>query len=217
MGSAVAAAAAAYTSGGVTRVAGADRYATAARISASGYLAGVPTVYVATGEGFADALAGVAVAGRDRAPVLLVKSGAMPFATDAELTRLRPGRIVILGGTVSVDSQVEAALATYTSGPVTRLAGVDRYATAVAISAASYTAGGPTSVYLSTGSAFPDSLAAGPPAGLDGDPILLVSSSRLPASVADEIRRLDPSQVIVVGGPASISEAVRAELRALLG
>jgi subtilisin family serine protease/putative cell wall-binding protein len=212
----VAAAAGAYTAGSVTRLGGSDRYATAAMISASIFDPGVPTAYVATGPGFADALAGVPAAGRDHGPMLLVAARSLPAATAAELRRLRPGRIVVLGGTGSVSASVAQQLAGYTSGGVTRLAGADRYATAVAISAASFTAAATDTIYLSTGTAFPDSLAAGPPAGAAGNPVLLVPAGSLPAGVAAEIQRLDPAQVIIVGGPGSVSDAVRAQVRALL-
>ncbi|HET8571346.1 MAG TPA: S8 family serine peptidase [Candidatus Limnocylindria bacterium] len=213
---AVATVAAGYTTGTVTRLAGVDRYATAARISAETFATGAPVAYVATGERFADALAGGAVAGRDGGPVLLVTGSKIPAATATELSRLKPGRIVILGGTGSVGSTVAAQLAAYTTGGVTRFGGADRYATAVALSAGSYLAGGPDTVYLSTGSAFPDSLAAGSPAGDGGDPVLLVRPDALPDAVADEIRRIDPSQVVVVGGTGSVSDAVRAAIRNLL-
>ncbi len=48
MGDAVATQLDAYTTGPGTRIAGADRYATAARISAAHFPAGVPAVYIAT-------------------------------------------------------------------------------------------------------------------------------------------------------------------------
>ena len=77
---------------------GSDRYATAAAISA-GWGPGVPVVYIATGLNFPDALAGAAAAGTLGAPLLLVTGTTVPAATAAELARLQPGRIVILGGT----------------------------------------------------------------------------------------------------------------------
>ncbi len=45
----------AFTSGTVTRIAGTDRYQTAARLSAESKQPGVSVVYVASGVGFADA------------------------------------------------------------------------------------------------------------------------------------------------------------------
>jgi spore germination protein YaaH len=202
-------AARAYTPGGVTRLAGADRYAAAATISRSFVAPGTATAYVATGTNFPDALAGAAVAARDRAPMLLVTPNSIPAATAAELARLDPGRIVVLGGTLSVSERVARGLGAYTSGAVSRLAGADRYAAAAAISRASYAADGPAVAYVATGEKFPDALAAAALAGRARGPVLLVPHDRLPSVVAAELRRLDPAKVIIVGGPMSVSESVR--------
>jgi putative cell wall-binding protein len=215
VGDGVARAAAAYTGGTVSRLSGADRYAAAAAMSAATFSPGNPLAYVATGQNFPDALAGAAVAARDGAPVLLVRSDAIPAATASELGRLKPGRIVLLGGPGSVSDAVAERLAAYTAGGVTRLAGPDRYAAAAAISAASYPADGPATAYVATGTVFSDSLSASALAGRDGGPLLLVRPDSLPAEVADELRRLNPARVVIVGGPASVSDGVRAAIAAL--
>src|SRR5690606_31330873 len=82
-----------YTTGAVTRVFGADRYETAARVSATAFAPGVDVAYVASGQNFPDALAGAAVAARDGAPILLVTQNSIPATVRAELDRLDPGRI----------------------------------------------------------------------------------------------------------------------------
>lgn len=205
----------AYTAGTVTRLSGPDRYGTAAAISATFAAPGVATAYVAAGSGFADALAGGAVAARDGAPILLTEVRRLPPATVAELTRLRPARIVVLGGSGVVSETVLAALGVYTAGSVTRLAGADRYATAVASSRSAYPANGPSVAYLATGVAFPDGLAAAPVAGLSRGPLLLVPGTTLPPAVADELRRLDPSTVIILGSVGAVSDGLRAAVQAL--
>jgi putative cell wall-binding protein len=216
VGNGVASQAATYTSGSVSRLAGADRYATAAAISAAGFAPGVSVAYVATGTTFADALSGAALAARNHAPVLLVRTDAIPASTAAELKRLQPARIVVLGGPGSVSSAVADGLDRYTNGSVTRLWGDDRYSTAAAISAAAYAANGPDTVYVSSGSVFPDGLAAGPVAGRGADPVLLVRSTSLPSEIAQELQRLNPSRVIVVGGPGTVSDGVLAAIDSVL-
>jgi putative cell wall-binding protein len=110
---AVATALDAYTTGTVTRRSGSDRYATAAAISAGSFDPGVTSVFVATGEGFADALAGGPAAAKAGAPLLLVR-GFIPNATATELQRLGPTSIVILGGTGVVSTNVGTGLGAYT-------------------------------------------------------------------------------------------------------
>ena len=200
------------TAGSVTRFAGQDRYATAAAISAS-YDAGVPVVYVATGLNFPDALAGAAAAGLTGGPVLLVTKDGIPASTAAELTRLRPGTIAVLGGSGVISDAVVAGLWGYATSGVTRLAGENRYATAAAISAATYAPGVPV-VYLATGLDFPDALAGAAAAGSEGAPMLLVSGSGVPPATAFELTRLQPARIVLFGSVTSVSDAV---LEALSG
>ena len=122
--------------GGVSRIAGHDRYWTAAMLSAATFDPGVPVVYIATGQTFPDALAAGPAAGHDGGPILLVTKDSIPASVATELTRLNPGRIVVLGGTGTISTAVQTALGTYTSGSVTRIAGSDRYQTASLLSAA---------------------------------------------------------------------------------
>lgn len=194
------------------RYAGADRYATAAAISAASFAPGVSTVYIATGRDFPDALAGAAAAAVNNAPTLLVTATEIPDATRRELGRLSPNRIVILGGTAVVSSSVRTELQAYTSGGVQRIAGTDRYATAAAISAATFPAGVPVA-YVATGANFPDALGGAAAAGRDGAPVLLVND-RVPDSVATELTRLAPARIVILGGQAVVSASVESALNA---
>ncbi|MDQ3689770.1 MAG: cell wall-binding repeat-containing protein [Chloroflexota bacterium] len=203
--------------GKVVRWWGADRYGTAAAVSKAAFAPGVAVAYISTGSSFPDALSGGAIAGRNGGPILLTKQGALPGATATELARLKPSRIVILGGTSAVSSGVADALRRYaTSGSVTRLAGADRYATAVQVSRASYGSAGSNAVFVATGSNFPDGLAGGPVAALVPGPILLVNPTRLPSVVASELDRLDPAKVFVLGGTSAISDGVVRSIDAVL-
>lgn len=200
----------------VVRWSGANRFATAAAISANTFSPGVATAFVATGSSFPDALSGGGVAGRDGGPILLVTRDSVPGATANELARLRPGRIVILGGAGPVSDAVANALKPYaTSGSVTRLAGSDRYATSVQISRAAY-ASTSHAAFVATGTNFPDGLAGGPVAALVPGPLLLVAPNSLPASVATELQRLAPKQVYVIGGGGAVSDSVVHAIDAVL-
>ncbi|MCS5715707.1 cell wall-binding repeat-containing protein [Herbiconiux sp. CPCC 205716] len=90
---------------------------------------------------------------------------------------------------------------------VDRVAGADRTATAVAISKATYPATAPV-VYVVTGTGYADALSAGPAAAVEGGPLLLTAGATLPQAVAEEITRLDPERIVVVGGPAAVGRAV---------
>lgn len=190
-----------------SRVQGADRFATAAAVSAATFSPGVHTVFVATGDDYADGLTAGAIAGSLRAPVLLVRRDSIPAATATELARLAAQRIVAVGGTAVIADGVLTALDAFTTGPVTRIFGPNRYATAAALSA-TYITPGVDEVYIATGANFADALTAAAAAGANDAPVLLVTPTSIPAATSAELTRLAPGRITVVGGPAAISASV---------
>jgi putative cell wall-binding protein len=197
----------------VDRWAGGDRYATAALISKESFASGVPIAYVAVGTNYPDALAGAAVAGHKGGPVLLTREGGLAGPTAVELTRLKPKKIVVIGGTISetVLTELRKYATANTSDEVTRVAGKDRYATAAALSA-TFSPGAPVA-YIASGLDFPDALAGAALAGHTGGPVLLSRPGSLPGPVAAELARLKPKKIVVIGGEVSVSTAVLNQLR----
>ncbi|NYD66707.1 cell wall-binding repeat-containing protein [Agromyces atrinae] len=155
----------------IERLSGDSRYETAAAISRATYGAsGIPVVYIASGGDFPDALSAAPAAVKQGGPLLLVNPGGTPSATIAELARLKPKRIVIVGGTGAVSETVANQVASY--APVTRIAGEDRYETSRKV--VEYAFPSVSSAYIATGADFPDALSAGAAAGSKGVPVLLV-------------------------------------------
>lgn len=195
----------------VSRIAGTDRYATSAAISSASFYPGVPIAYVASGENFPDALAGAPAAGANGSPVLLTKPGGLPDPVKIELLRLRPQKVVVLGGTGVISEAVLNDLVQYTAdnaaADVTRVAGENRFATSAAISAATFEPGVDVA-YVASGTNFPDALSGAPAAGTLGGPVLLTGPSGLSTSVMAELSRLEPRKIVVLGGTAVIPDAV---------
>jgi secreted trypsin-like serine protease len=187
------------------RLSGSDRYATAAALAIDANPAGAATVYLTVGTAFPDAVAsGPLAGGPDGGPVLLTEPGALPTPTREALQALAPARVVILGGASAVAPPIETELASLLPGvQLQRIAGSDRFATAAALSTSRFAPGVPV-VYLATGLAFPDALASGPVAVLNGAPVLLLDGPRIPPSVATEIERLQPGRIEVLGGTSAV-------------
>lgn len=198
------------------RLAGPNRFATAAAVSAATVAPGVAVAYVATGENFPDALAGGPLAGGGGASILLTGRDTLPAETRAELQRLQPGEIVVLGGPASVSDGVVASLQELVDAPVRRLAGASRFATAAAVSAEGFAAG-VDNVYIATGGNFPDALAGGAAGAATGSPVLLVSADSVPADTRTELERLQPQSITVLGGAGAVSDDVVQELAGLTG
>lgn len=194
---------------GTTRLAGADRYGTAVAISQR-YAPGARVAYVATGLDYPDALSAAAAAGRAGGPLLLTRATVLPDDVRAELERLRPGRIVVVGGPSVVSAAVKRELAKI--APTKRVAGGDRYETSARVVEAAF-ATAPV-VFLATGRAFPDALSASGAAGAIDAPVLLVNgaAATLPATTLTWLRARKTTTVAIAGGDGAVSSGVQAQL-----
>lgn len=195
---------------GTAREHGQDRFATSAEVSRRSHPDGADTVWLATGLGFADALAAGPVAAAEQAPVLLSATDEVPRPVRAELERLAPERIVVVGGTAAVTARAaDQARAAAGGATVTRLQGADRYATAAAIArrgVSRHGLDGP--VHLATGESFPDALAAGPAAFRAGGTLLLTPGAMVPDVVRKALLEIRPPRLVLAGGTAALSRTV---------
>lgn len=122
----------------------------------------------------------------------------MPFVTEGRFElRTESGTAIAL--------PIESALA------VDRIAGVNRYETAVAISQSGYAEGADV-VYVASGQVWPDALTGAPAAANEGGPLLLVREGEAPQVVLDEIERLGAERVVIVGGLPSVGADVEAAI-----
>ncbi len=205
------------------RLWGDDRYETAAKIAEEFAASAGPidTVIVASGESFADALAATPLARVRNAPILLSPPDALHPATRSFIQRHRIDDIVIAGGTTGISEDVEDELASLISGRPERLEGSDRYQTVVNIARdigasqiGSFCGDGSRTALLATGEKFADALALSPLAFAGPHPVLLTEPDRLPATVEDYLTDFSIEQVLIAGGPAAVTDSVRAELSA---
>jgi putative cell wall-binding protein len=211
--------AAANASFTLTRVAGADRFATAAQLAGDAFPTSANAV-IARGDGFADALGGAYLAGvlTGGAPVLLTDTASVPSSTKARLASMGVKTVYLLGGTAAISTAAEQDLArSYT---VNRIAGVNRYDTAGQVARTPNPQGiglinnRKTAVVVS-GDAFPDALSAGPASFAGRFPILLSTATSLPPESASAISTLGIRHVVIMGGTAAVSDGVAAQINAL--
>jgi beta propeller repeat protein len=198
----------------IRRIGGIDRYATAVAISKASYPTTAAAVVVATGVNFPDALAATTLARAYRGPVLLTTFASLPTTVSAELRRLAPKRVFVVGGEGVVSKAVYDQLSRLPSRPtMKRLGGADRYDTSALIARQAWAAIGPVAkVVLTTGGDFGDALAVAPIAGAHGWPMMLTRPTGLPASVSSAIKDMKPTTSLVIGSTGSVSDTVKKAL-----
>lgn len=178
----------------------------------------VPTeAFVTTVANYPDALAASAVATIAGIPVLFTDPAALSPATADVIEQLGITQIHVLGGSVAVSDNVVAELSAL--GSVSRIAGENRFSTAVAVADFGRQRGLEVSnVIVATGRNFPDALAAGAVAGRLGAPILLTERDGVPAETQAWLRANAESiaEIYVTGGEAAVSEATQRALSAAI-
>ena len=209
----------------VARIAGANRYETAARV-ASATIDANPGwdghAFVATGATFVDALAVGPVAAALGRPLYLVNEGAPSAGVLAAMDGAGVTRVTVIGGTAAVSAAMATRLAAVVGGAggVARVQGADRYATALAIAAYGESVAGFTWARpgLATSESFADALAAAPLLGARLAPLLLAPRSGIPDSIAGALylRRGSVTGYVCFGGTAALPAHVREDAQLAL-
>lgn len=195
----------------VIRLSGNNRYVTAVEIAKEGWETS-SVVILARGDNFADALAGVPLAYKYGAPILLTRTNILEVETAAEIQRLEATKVIILGGTGAISEKVAGELAAM-GLVVERIGGANRFATAALIAKEVCPEGAGT-VVLANGMSFADALSVGPYAARYGYPILLTTPNRLPDETKAALTELNAVKTLVIGGSGVVAESLLPQLPA---
>ncbi|MDD2233827.1 MAG: cell wall-binding repeat-containing protein [Desulfitobacteriaceae bacterium] len=208
----------------VERLFGTGRIDTAVLVARAGWTdAGISKasrasrkVVLARADDFADALAGVPLAAKYDAPILITPPHEMDIRVLTEIKRLQPQEIFLLGaegalGKEIVDSLLQAG---FSSKQLVRIQGADRYETSAAIAELVGTSDG--SAFVVTGENFPDALGAAGVAGKKGIPVVLMPSNQLNDSSLKALKGLDVQQVEVIGFNQTMYGLLKKELQELI-
>lgn len=205
------------TKTGNHRIAGANRYETAVKVSQQSFTTPQAVVFIASGESFADALAAGPLAAAAEAPILLVPKGSLPTVVRNELTRLKPKAIAIVGGTGSISQANMDAIAKYApAGGTERIFGSNRYATAEQV-VSSFDPADIDVVYLASGESFADALGGGAAAAAEAGALLLTAKGGLPAETTRALKYLTPTEVVILGGTGAVSATVASQVKSATG
>jgi putative cell wall-binding protein len=191
----------------ITRLAGNDRIATAIAVSMQNFAnAGTAgAVVLSRDDSYADALAGTPLAIHTSGPLLLTPTASLDSRTQAEIQRVLPAgkTVYVLGGVSAIADSVVTSIQSlgYT---VVRLAGVDRFDTAVQVAHTGL--GDPTTVLEATGVNFPDALAAGAAAGSIGAAVLLTNDAAQAPETNTYLTAHSADKRYAIGGAAAAAD-----------
>ncbi|MDO5689934.1 MAG: MucBP domain-containing protein [Tissierellia bacterium] len=195
----------------IERISGATRFETSVEISKKS-MDSADTVILVNADVYPDALTATVLADLIGAPILGVTKDGLPAVTASEIARLGARNIILIGGENTIAANVAEVLdADYS---VDRIGGANRYETANQIAERILAIKGSLdSLILAKGDDFPDALVISSLAVRDHTPILLTGTAALPESTKALIDRISPSQIILAGGPMSISPEIETSLK----
>jgi len=179
------------------RISGQDRVETALKISEKGWDS-AQTVILCENSDYPDSIASTPFAVSLNAPILLTAGDSIDQRVVRELQRLKPQKVILLGGIACLKPTIEKELENL-SFEWERIGGIDRYETSVLL-AKRLTS---DSLILANGDDFPDALSAATYAGIKQIPIVLTSTS-LPDSVIRYYKETAPKHLVVIGGEVVI-------------
>jgi len=204
------------------RIAGPDRYETAADLATSLWPSNKVAVVV-SGENYPDALTAAGLAGAHGCPILLVRPDSLPAATLDAMVQLGTEEVILVGGPAAVKENVVIDIAN-AIGPVERVNGADRYETSAEVArvlAAEYGVNFSKTALIARGDSFPDALALSPLSFRGsqyhfGLPILLTRPGELSPATSGIIDELGIDHAFIAGGVSAVSAGVKDDLDALL-
>lgn len=193
----------------IERISGKNRFEVAVNISKEGWVDSANTVIISNNNAYADALAASPLAFQEDAPILLTQKDRLSDETKREIIRLKPKKIIIVGGTGSVGETVVKELTETGFNSVERIGGKNRFE--VSLNIAKKLNSTDTAI-VADGMNFPDALAIAPYAARNGHPILLANKDKLPTETQQALIDKQIKKTIIVGGEASVGKEVYNQL-----
>lgn len=189
----------------IERIEGSNRFLTAIEISKDGWDS-ADTVILTRNDEFADALAVSPLAYKLDAPILLTKTNSIYAETLDEIKRLGAKNIILLGEEKAIHNRVQKDLEAESLN-VRRIGGRNRTETAAQI-AKEVVPNGSDRVFIVNGYDFPDALSVSSYAAIEGIPILLTQSNKIPPATTKAITDLKVQNTLIVGGPLVVNEGL---------
>ena len=187
----------------VHRIAGYTQYDTSSAIAKEGWSQSNYAI-LAYGGNFPDALAAAPLARKYNAPILLTETQNLSPITKQTLQDLKVKNVFIVGGNAVVSSTVVNQLQDI-GVDVTRLAGKDKYDTAIEIAKQ---LGDVHEITVVTGDDYADALSISSVSALRNSPIILVPKDHLADSIKKYLSSNTFTSTYLIGNSAQINESV---------
>lgn len=198
-----------------TKLMGLTRYETSVEVSKKGW-SKADTVILVNGYANADGLTASPLASAYNAPILLTEKGKLSEGAKAEIKRLNPSKVILIGGTtVLSDNLISQVKGINSNISVERLGGLTRYETSLYIAKKLDTIVDVSKAYVCYGYGEADALSIAAKAGTDKTPIILAERNRVPAATLSWLRGEALQTAYFIGGDTVLYNNVISEINGI--
>lgn len=183
-----------------TRLSGKDRYDTAMAVARS--VGTSKGIVIVPGESFADALAAAPLAAAEGMPIIPVPSDDMTQSQKNYFARAKLSRIIILGGTKEIPQVIRNQFAA-----AENITGDDPYARNIALLQEFSENLSSDRVFIATGQAYPDALAAAAYAQMNNNPVILLNGNQVSGTAESYFSTQLIDEITVLGGEGIIASS----------
>lgn len=185
----------------VTRISGKDRYETSTILAKDVMKTGnSKKIAVINGKTSADALTISSLATKYDLPVVMVKNVGANDTSIKEINTWGISEAIIAGGDSSVSEDTLHSIRAFIKR---RIAGKNRYETALKIAKESYPNG--KNIFIGNGEVSVDSLSAGAATSRANAPILLIKKDKIDDNIKKAIEEMGTGEAYILGGKSTIS------------
>ena len=190
---------------------GSGRWETAIQISKNGWENSKEAVLV-NDSSIADALSATPFAKAKNAPILLTQSNSLDARTKAELKRLNVSKVYLIGGNVTLSSNLEYELKSININSE-RISGDSRYSTSLELAKKIDSINTISKIVVVNGQkGLADAVSVGAAAAQGNMPIILSDTTNGTSTSKDFISKHNITTSYVIGGTNSVSEDIKNSL-----
>lgn len=194
---------------------GINRYETSVKVSKEGW-SSANTVLLVNGYANADGLVATPLASAYGAPIILSEKNSLPSETKAEIKRLDPSKVILIGGkTVLSDSLKKQLQEIKPNLEIDRIGGATRFDTSLLVAKKLDTIVDVNKSYVCYGLGEADALSIAAKAGEDKSPIILAEKNAIPKSTIDWLRVESLQTAYFIGGTTNITKAVISQMNSI--
>lgn len=197
------------------RISGDNRFKTAVELSKKHYPESAKAVFITAGHAYTDALVMSPLTNKYDGPVLLSEKDNLSDDVLAEIKRLNPEKIFIIGGENTIGQRVIDLIAEETSINAERINGLNRYDTSLKIADVINKDNKFSEVFIVNGYKEIDAISISGIAVQKNIPVILTDGKSLDSDIKSALVNYGVTNAVLIGGENTLQNSLETDIKSL--